>query len=337
MRQFDPSSIDPSLIDNARVAVIGYGAQGRAQALNLRDSGVTVCVGLRPGSGSVAKVEADGLEAADLDQAVASADYIAFLLPDETHGALYREVIANNAQPQAALVFAHGFSVHYGLIKPRADLDTVLVAPKGVGREVRGTYLRGAGVAALVAVHQDASGQALGKSLAYAGALGCGRTGILETDFRSETETDLFGEQVVLCGGASQLVLGAFETLVDAGYAPELAYFECLHELKLIADMLQARGLAGMSEAISNTAEFGAITRGPRVIDDGARQRMQDILGDIQSGAFAREFEQEMGSGGARLHAFREQMKAHEIEKVGSRLRKMMPWLADEEDPSEAD
>ncbi len=311
----------------ARVAVIGYGAQGRAQARNLRDSGARVTVGLREGSASTAAAREDGLDVASVADAASSADWIAFLLPDEAHGAVYRDHVADHAPRGAALVFAHGFSIHYGLLAPRADLDVVLAAPKGAGFQLRGTFEAGNGVPGLVGVSQDATGRALARGLAFLKGLGCARAGVMATTFRDETETDLFGEQVVLCGGVPALVRGAFETLTEAGYPPELAYFECLHELKLICDLLHARGIAGMSTAISNTAEYGALAAGPRIVDEHVRERMREVLDEVRDGSFARRFMDEAEAGAPALEKARGETARHAIESVGQRLRAMMPWL----------
>ena len=319
---------DLSLIKARKVAILGYGSQGHAHANNLKDSGVDVVVGLRPGSASAAKAQQAGLKVADLADAVAQADVVMVLAPDEHQAALYREVIAPHIREGAALAFAHGFNIHFQQIQPRADLDVIMIAPKGPGHLVRSTYTQGGGVPSLIAVHQDASGQAKQIALAYASANGGGRAGIIETNFREETETDLFGEQAVLCGGATALVQAGFETLVEAGYAPEMAYFECLHELKLIVDLMYEGGIANMRYSISNTAEYGDITRGPRVINEQSRQAMRQILAEIQRGEFAREFILENQAGSATLKASRRLAEEHPIEQVGSRLRGMMPWIA---------
>jgi len=319
---------DLSLIKARKVAILGYGSQGHAHANNLKDSGVDVVVGLRPGSASAAKAQQAGLGVADLADAVAQADVVMVLAPDEHQAALYREVIAPNIREGAALAFAHGFNIHFQQIQPRADLDVIMIAPKGPGHLVRSTYTQGGGVPSLIAVHQDASGQAKQIALAYASANGGGRAGIIETNFREETETDLFGEQAVLCGGATALVQAGFETLVEAGYAPEMAYFECLHELKLIVDLMYEGGIANMRYSISNTAEYGDITRGPRVINEQSRQAMRQILAEIQRGEFAREFILENQAGSATLKASRRLAEEHPIEQVGARLRGMMPWIA---------
>ncbi len=319
---------DLSLIKARKVAILGYGSQGHAHANNLKDSGVNVVVGLRPGSASEAKARQAGLAVADLGDAVAQADVVMVLAPDEHQAALYRDVIAPNIRQGAALAFAHGFNIHFQQILPRADLDVIMIAPKGPGHLVRSTYTQGGGVPSLIAVHQDASGQAKQIALAYASANGGGRAGIIETNFREETEPDLFGEQAVLCGGATALVEAGFETLVEAGYAPEMAYFECLHELKLIVDLMYEGGIANMRYSISNTAEYGDITRGPRVINEESRQAMREILAEIQRGEFAREFILENQAGSAVLKASRRLAEEHPIEQVGARLRGMMPWIA---------
>ena len=319
---------DLSLIKARKVAILGYGSQGHAHANNLKDSGVDVVVGLRPGSASEAKARQAGLAVADLGDAAAQADVVMVLAPDEHQAALYRDVIAPNIRQGAALAFAHGFNIHFQQILPRADLDVIMIAPKGPGHLVRSTYTQGGGVPSLIAVHQDSSGQAKQIALAYASANGGGRAGIIETNFREETETDLFGEQAVLCGGATALVEAGFETLVEAGYAPEMAYFECLHELKLIVDLMYEGGIANMRYSISNTAEYGDITRGPRVINEESRQAMREILAEIQRGEFAREFILENQAGSAVLKASRRLAEEHPIEQVGARLRGMMPWIA---------
>mgnify|MGYP003690110085 CR=1 FL=1 len=319
---------DLSLIKARKVAILGYGSQGHAHANNLKDSGVNVVVGLRPGSASEAKARQAGLVVADLRDAVAQADVVMVLAPDEHQAALYRDVIAPNIRQGAALAFAHGFNIHFQQILPRADLDVIMIAPKGPGHLVRSTYTQGGGVPSLIAVHQDSSGQAKQIALAYASANGGGRAGIIETNFREETETDLFGEQAVLCGGATALVEAGFETLVEAGYAPEMAYFECLHELKLIVDLMYEGGIANMRYSISNTAEYGDITRGPRVINEESRQAMREILAEIQRGEFAREFILENQAGSAVLKASRRLAEEHPIEQVGARRRGMMPWIS---------
>ncbi|MGA9470440.1 MAG: ketol-acid reductoisomerase [Candidatus Macondimonas sp.] len=328
MNVYYDKDADLSLIKARKVAILGYGSQGHAHANNLKDSGVNVVVGLRPGSASEAKARQAGLAVADLGDAVAQADVVMVLAPDEHQAALYRDVIAPNIREGAALAFAHGFNIHFQQILPRADLDVIMIAPKGPGHLVRSTYTQGGGVPSLIAVHQDSSGQAKQIALAYASANGGGRAGIIETNFREETETDLFGEQAVLCGGATALVEAGFETLVEAGYAPEMAYFECLHELKLIVDLMYEGGIANMRYSISNTAEYGDITRGPRVINEESRQAMREILAEIQRGEFAREFILENQAGSAVLKASRRLAEEHPIEQVGARLRGMMPWIA---------
>ncbi len=318
---------DLSLIKGRTVAIIGYGSQGHAHANNLKDSGVDVVVGLRPGSASVGKAEAAGLSVKSVEQAAASADLVMILAPDEHQAKLYRDEIEPNIKQGAALAFAHGFNIHFGQIEPRPDLDVIMIAPKGPGHLVRSTYTEGGGVPSLIAVFQDASGQAKDIALAYASANGGGRAGVIETSFREETETDLFGEQAVLCGGATALVEAGFDTLVEAGYAPEMAYFECLHELKLIVDLMYEGGIANMRYSISNTAEYGDLTRGPRIITDDTRDEMRRILKEIQTGEFAREFILENQAGAATLKAKRRLGREHAIEQVGERLRGMMPWI----------
>ena len=318
---------DLSLIQRRRVAIIGYGSQGHAHANNLKDSGVTVVVGLREGSASWAKAERAGLAVKAVGEAVKDADVVMILAPDEHQGDLYRHDIAPNLKQGAALAFAHGFNIHFGQIAPREDLDVIMIAPKGPGHLVRSTYQQGGGVPSLIAVHQDKSGQAKAIALAYASANGGGRAGVIETSFREETETDLFGEQTVLCGGATALIQAGFDTLVEAGYAPEMAYFECLHELKLIVDLIYEGGIANMRYSISNTAEYGDFTRGPRIITDETRKEMKKILSEIQNGEFAREWMGENKTGVAVLKAKRRIAREHKIEEVGERLRGMMPWI----------
>ncbi len=319
-------------LDDAPILLIGYGSQGRAHALNLRDSGLSVAVLVRSGP-SADRARADGFAIAAVE-AIADAELIALLAPDLAQPALYRELIAPRARAGAALLFAHGFNVHYGEIEPRSDLDVILVAPKGPGALVRREFERGRGVPCLVAVHQDASGQARARAYAYAEGLGGTRGGVLETSFGEETETDLFGEQAVLCGGMTELVLAGFETLVEAGYQPEVAYFECLHELKLIVDLLHEGGLARMHRFISETAQYGDLTRGPRIVDAHVRERMRAILREIQDGSFAREWVREHQSGRARYRLLKDRDLAHPIEEVGRRLRARMHWLGGEEAPT---
>ena len=318
---------DLSLIRGKKVAILGYGSQGHAHANNLKDSGVSVVVGLRPGSASAKKAQNAGLEVQDVPQAVKAADVVMILVPDEHQAALYREVVEPNIKKGAALAFAHGFNIHFEQIVPRADLDVIMIAPKGPGHLVRSTYTQGGGVPSLIAIFQDASGRAKDIALSYASANGGGRAGVIETNFRDETETDLFGEQAVLCGGATALVQAGFETLVEAGYAPEMAYFECLHELKLIVDLMYEGGIANMRYSISNTAEYGDFTRGPRIITEETKKEMKKILKEVQSGEFAREFILENQAGAAKLKAMRRIGREHPIEVVGERLRDMMPWI----------
>ena len=318
---------DLSLIQAKQIAIIGYGSQGHAHANNLKESGVNVCVGLREGSSSAKKAEAAGIEVKSIADAVASADLVMVLAPDEHQATLYREEIAPNIKHGAALAFAHGFNIHFQQIIPRDDLDVIMIAPKGPGHLVRSTYKQGGGVPSLIAVYQDASGTAKELALSYASANGGGRAGVIETTFREETETDLFGEQTVLCGGITALIQAGFETLVDAGYAPEMAYFECLHETKLIVDLIYEGGIANMRYSISNTAEYGDFTRGPRIITEESRKAMKEILKEIQSGEFAREFILENQSGAAVMKARRRLSREHPIEVVGEKLRSMMPWI----------
>ncbi len=318
---------DISLIQSKKVAVIGYGSQGHAHSNNLKDSGVDVVVGLRPGSASEAKAKGAGLAVKSIDEAVKSAEIVMVLAPDEHQARLYRENIAPNIKEGATLAFAHGFNIHFGQIEPRADLDVIMIAPKAPGHLVRSTYAEGGGTPMLIAVARDASGQAKELALSYACGIGGGRAGIIETSFREETETDLFGEQVVLCGGLTALIQAGYETLVDAGYAPEMAYFECLHEVKLIVDLIYEGGIANMRYSVSNTAEYGDFTRGPRIVNQETRAEMKRILEEIQSGAFAREFILENQAGTPKMKAMRRLSQAHSIEQVGERLREMMPWI----------
>jgi ketol-acid reductoisomerase len=318
---------DLTLLDGKTVAIIGYGSQGHAHALNLKDSGVDVVVGLRPDSSSVEKARAAGLEVTDVAEAASRGDIVTVLLPDERHGEIYREQIADGIAPGDLLMFGHGFSIHYGEVEPSAEVDVALVAPKGPGHLVRRQYTEGSGVPCLVAVHQDASGQAKDLALAYAKGIGGTRGGVIETSFREETETDLFGEQAVLCGGVSELVRAGYETLVDAGYDPRLAYFEVLHELKLIVDLMYEKGITGMRYSVSNTAEYGDLTRGKRVIGEPTRQAMKDILGEIQSGAFAREWIAENRAGQESFKRMRAEQAEHQVEREGKELRSMMDWI----------
>jgi ketol-acid reductoisomerase len=321
------SDADPSLVRGRTVAVLGYGSQGHAHALNLAESGVDVRVGLREGSGSKAKAEEAGLRVTSIAQAAAEADVIMILLPDTEQAETYRNDIEPHLQQGDCLMFAHGFNIRYGQIVPPAGVDVAMVAPKSPGHLVRRTYTEGGGVPALVAVSQDATGKARDLALSYADAIGATRAGVLETTFEEETETDLFGEQVVLCGGLTALVTAGFETLVGAGYQPESAYFECLHELKLIVDLMYEQGIAGMRYSISDTAEYGDLTRGPVVIDEHVRETMQQILAAIRDGSFAEEWIAENRAGRPRFTALRQAGKEHQIEQVGSELRSMMPFI----------
>lgn len=318
---------DLSIIQGKKVTIIGYGSQGHAHANNLKDSGVDVTVGLRAGSASAVKAENAGLNVAPIEDAVSQADVVMILAPDEHQASLYQNQILPNIKQGAAMAFAHGFNIHYGAIEPREDLDVIMIAPKAPGHTVRSEYEKGGGIPDLIAVAQDATGMAKDIALSYASAIGGGRTGIIETTFKDETETDLFGEQAVLCGGATALVQAGFETLTEAGYAPEMAYFECLHELKLIVDLMYEGGIANMRYSISNTAEYGDLTRGPRVITDETKAEMRRILTEIQNGEFAREFIHENQTGQITLKAKRRIGREHPIEEVGERLRSMMPWI----------
>jgi ketol-acid reductoisomerase len=319
---------DRSLIADRKVAVLGYGSQGHAHALNLKDSGIDVRVGLRENSASAAKAEAAGLRALSFDAATAEADVIMMLVPDTEQARVYDGHIAPNLNDGDALLFAHGFNIRFGRVKPPAGVDVAMVAPKGPGHLVRRTYEEGGGVPCLIAVEQDATGDAKGLALAYADAIGGARAGVIETTFAEECETDLFGEQVVLCGGLTSLVQAGFETLTDAGYQPEIAYFECLHELKLIVDLMYEQGIGGMRYSISDTAEYGDLTRGPRVIDDHVKATMKGILDDIQSGRFADEWISESDSGRPNFLQLEKDGQEHPIEQVGEKLRGMMPWIA---------
>ncbi len=327
---FYDKDADLGKLDGKTVAILGYGSQGHAHALNLKDSGVQVVVGLRPDSASRAKAEEAGIEVLDVAAAAARGDLVMVLLPDERQGQVWREEIAPGIEPGNLLLFAHGFSIHFNEIEPPEGVDVGMVAPKGPGHLVRRQYEEGNGVPCLMAVHQDASGTAHDLVLAYASGIGGGRAAVIETSFKDECETDLFGEQAVLCGGASELVRAGFETLVEAGYDPRLAYFECLHELKLIADLMYEKGIHGMRYSISNTAEYGDMTRGKRVIGEPSRAAMKEILGEIQSGEFAREFIGENEAGNENFDRMRQEGADHEIEKVGKELRSMMPWIDQE-------
>ncbi len=318
---------DLSLLDEKTVAIIGYGSQGHAHALNLKDSGVSVVVGLREDSASVAQAEAEGLEVMSVADAASKGDLVMVLLPDELHHDIYNAEIADGLAPGKMLLFGHGFSVHYDEVEPPPEVDVVLVAPKGPGHLVRRQFVEGSGVPGLIAVEQDATGNAQQLALAYAMGIGCTRGGVIETTFKDETETDLFGEQAVLCGGASALVQAGFETLVEAGYDPQMAYFECLHELKLIVDLMYEKGLAGMRYSISNTAEFGDYSRGSRVINQAVRMEMKQILGEIQSGEFAREWIAENRAGQENFLRMRAEQADTQIESTGDELRSKMDWI----------
>jgi ketol-acid reductoisomerase len=318
---------DLALLDGKTVAILGYGSQGHAHALNLADSGVDVVVGLREGSASVEPARGNGLRVESVADAASQGDAVMVLLPDEKQADVWQAEIRDGIAPGNLLLFAHGFSIHYELIDPGPEVDIGLIAPKGPGHLVRRQFVEGNGVPGLVAVHQDATGNARDLVLAYAKGIGCTRAGVIETTFREETETDLFGEQAVLCGGVTELVRAGYETLVEAGYDPRLAYFECLHELKLIVDLMYEKGITGMRYSVSNTAEYGDVTRGDRVIADPTRQAMRDILADIQSGEFAREWVAENRAGQENFQRLREEGKSHQIEREGRDLRAMMPWI----------
>jgi ketol-acid reductoisomerase len=326
-RMYYDADANLDLLNGKTVAIIGYGSQGHAHALNLKESGVNVIVGLYPGSKSTATAEAAGLKVHSVADAAKAADFIMILLPDEVQGTVYKEEIAPNLKAGDVLAFAHGFNIHFGQVVPPADVDVVMIAPKGPGHLVRRTYEQGQGVPALFAVYQDGSGHARDRAMAYAKGVGGTRAGILETTFREETETDLFGEQAVLCGGLSALIKAGFETLVEAGYQPELAYFECLHEVKLIVDLIVEGGLATMRDSISNTAEYGDYTRGSRIITAETKAEMKKVLTEIQTGQFAREFILEKQSGNAGFTAIRRREAEHQIESVGKDLRAMFSWL----------
>ena len=319
---------DLSVLVGKTVAILGYGSQGHAHALNLKDSGVSVVVGLRPDSPSRKEAEAEGLEVLDVADAASRGDVVMVLLPDEKQAEIWNAEIADGIADGDLLMFAHGFSIHFGQIEPPAGVDVGMVAPKGPGHLVRREYEEGAGVPCLMAIHQDATGTAREKVLAYASGIGGGRAGIIETTFKDEAETDLFGEQAVLCGGTTELVRAGFETLVEAGYDPRLAYFECLHELKLIVDLMYEQGIQGMRHSISNTAEYGDMTRGSKVITEDTREAMRKILADIQSGEFAKEWIAENQAGGENFDRMRSEAADHQVEKVGGKLRSMMPWIS---------
>jgi ketol-acid reductoisomerase len=330
MKVFYDKDCDLSLIKGKTVAIIGYGSQGHAHALNLRDSGVNVVIGLREGSESAAQASAEGFEVLPVADAASRGDIVVVLVPDELHHDVFVNEVADGLAPGNMLVFGHGFSVLYGEVEPPAEVDVALAAPKSPGHMVRRQYEEGSGVPGLIAIEQDATGNAQALALAYAKGIGCTRAGVFETTFKDETETDLFGEQAVLCGGASALVQAGFETLVDAGYDPQMAYFECLHELKLIVDLMYEKGLAGMRYSISNTAEYGDYTRGSRVVNDETRAEMKRILEEIQSGQFAREWIAENRAGQENFKRMREEQATSQIETTGRELRSMMPWIETE-------
>jgi ketol-acid reductoisomerase len=331
---YTDADADQDLLTDRKVAVLGYGSQGHAHSLNLRDSGVDVRVGLRPGSSSRDKAQEAGLRVLDTNDAAAEADIVMVLAPDTHQKDMWESGLAQAMEPGQALAFGHGFNIHYELVKPPADIDVFMIAPKSPGHLVRRLYVEGQGTPGLVAVHQDASGQAKQVAIAYGAAIGCARAGLLETTFAEETETDLFGEQAVLCGGASHLVLAGFKTLVEAGYQPEVAYFECLHELKLIVDLMYEGGLSWMRYSVSDTAEYGDFSRGPRVIDDHVESVMRDILAEVRDGTFAREWVDEWAGGAQRFTEMRAQGRAEQIEEVGKELRARMSWI---NEPTELD
>lgn len=329
MQVYYDKDADISIIQNKSVAIIGFGSQGHAHAMNLKDSGVkNLTVGLRKGSSSWAKAENAGLQVAEVTEAVAGADLVMFLVPDEFQSTIYKQDIEPNLKEGATLAFAHGFSIHYNQVVPRADLDVIMVAPKAPGHTVRSEFANGGGIPDLIAIYQDVSGKAKETALSYASGVGGGRTGIIETTFKDETETDLFGEQAVLCGGTVELVKAGYETLVEAGYAPEMAYFECLHELKLIVDLMYEGGIANMNYSISNNAEYGEYVTGPRVINEESKEAMRAALKDIQNGTYAKNFITEGAMNYPEMTAWRRNNAAHGIEEVGAKLRSMMPWIA---------
>jgi len=330
MRVYYDRDCDINLIKDKKVAILGYGSQGHAHALNLRDSGAkNLCVALREGSGSAKKAQAEGLDVKEISEAAAWCDVMMFTMPDELQAETYKKYVHDHIKPGAAIAFAHGLNVHFGLIEPKEGVDVIMMAPKGPGHTVRGEYVKGGGVPCLVAVDTDASGKALEIGLSYCSAIGGGRSGIIETNFQEECETDLFGEQAVLCGGVVELIRMGFETLVEAGYAPEMAYFECLHEVKLIVDLIYEGGIANMNYSISNTAEYGEYVSGPRVLPyERTKKEMKAILHDIQSGKFVRDFMQENAVGQPFFKGTRRMNDAHQIEEVGEKLRAMMPWIS---------
>src|SRR5256885_5177599 len=327
MKVYYDKDADLSLVKGKKVTIIGYGSQGHAHAQNLQESGIKVTVGLRKGGASWDKAKKAGVKVAEMDEAIKGADIVMILLPDEHHGQIYREFVEPNIKKGASLAFAHGFNIHYGLIQPRDDLDVWMVAPKAPGHTVRSTYTQGGGVPHLIAVYADRTGRARDLALSYAVANGGGKAGIIETNFREETETDLFGEQTVLCGGTVELIKAGFETLVEAGYAPEMAYFECLHELKLIVDLIYEGGIANMNYSISNNAEYGEYVTGPRVVTEDTKNAMRQCLKDIQTGEYAKSFILENRAGAPTLQSRRRLTSDHQIEQVGEKLRAMMPWI----------
>jgi len=327
MKVYYDKDADLSLIKGKKVAIVGYGSQGHAHALNLNESGIKVTVGLRKDGASWGKAKKAGLSVKAVSEAIKGADFVMMLMPDEHIAKVYREDVAPNIKKGATLAFAHGFNIHYGQVVPREDLDVVMIAPKAPGHTVRSTYVQGGGVPMLIAIHQNPSKKARDMALSYAAAIGGGKAGVIETTFKEETETDLFGEQTVLCGGCTALVQTGFEVLVEAGYAPEMAYFECLHELKLIVDLMYEGGIANMRYSISNNAEYGDFTRGPRIITDETKNEMRKILKEIQTGAYAQEFLLENMTGATKLNALRRIGRQHQIEIVGAKLRDMMPWI----------
>ena len=336
MKIYYDKDADLSLIKGKQVTIVGYGSQGHAHALNLHESGVKVTVGLRKGGPSWTKAEKAGLTVKEVAEAVKGADFVMMLMPDEHIAGTYRKDVEPNIRKGATLAFAHGFNIHFGQVIPRADLDVVMIAPKGPGHLVRRQYTQGIGVPGLVAVHQDATGNALQLALAYGMGVGCARGGLIETSFGEETETDLFGEQAVLCGGTTRLVQLGFETLVEAGYQPEIAYFECLHELKLIVDLMYEGGMARMRHSISDTAEYGDLTVGPKIVDEHVRENMRKQLVEIQEGRFARELFAEEAAGRPHFEELRKRAADHQIEEVGARLREMMPWTREGASAAEA-